>query len=433
MSLRDAREAPCLPQNFFFGHLLSRWRDPLGLYLRAAETLGDFTRFRFFDKNLFLVTSAEGIARVLHDNAHNYVKGFGYAAMKAVMGDGLVTSDGETWAEQHRRVRPAFQAERMASLRRSLQLAVQDAVSRWPANGGPLDAFSASLALSRSVAGSTLFGVDHGSEVLESAVPFLQREVSRRSLALWPRPPWRASIDRTFETAVRDLDTFIHGVLERRRRLTSPPDDFLQQLVTAWPEPESRKQLRDTVVTLFLAAYETTATALTWTLALLSRHPKVAERVHAEVRSQPADRLGYTRQVVDEGLRLYPPVWLFARRASCDDVVGGYRVPAGSYVLVSPWVNHRLSRLWPEPEVFDPDRFAPEARRRVPRFAFFPFSSGPRTCIGAGFATWQLIAAVAAIVSRYRLEMNGPLPGFDPLVTLQPRGEVRLWLTSRKG
>lgn len=431
-SLRDARQAPALPEDFILGHLLRRQRDPLGLYLQAAQTLGDFTRFRFFDKTLFLVTSPEGIARVLQDNVRNYVKGFGYAAMKTVMGEGLVTAEGEAWQEQRRRTQPSFQSTHMAGLRRGMHEAVERSVSQWPAQGGPIDAFRACLQLSRSVASRTLFSLESGAEVLDELVPFLQREVTRRSLSLWPSLPWRTAIDRKFTLAVAQLDDFIHGVIDRRRALASPPDDLLQSLITAWPEPESRTKLRDALVTLFLAAYETTATSLTWTLELLARHPEVAERLHHEVATSSGDQLVFTRQVIDESLRLRPAVWLFARKAVNDDVIGEYQVPAGSYVLISPWVNHRLTRFWSEPEVFKPERFAPESRALIPKLAFLPFSTGPRACIGAGFAMLELIASVAAIVKRYHLALNGPVPAFDPQITLQPRGGLPLLLTPRR-
>lgn len=431
-ALLDARQAPALPEDFILGHLLRRQRDPLGLYLHAAETLGDFTRFRFFDKTLFLVTSPEGIARVLQDNVQNYVKGFGYAAMKTVMGEGLVTAEGEAWQEQRKRTQPAFQSTHMARLRSSMHEAVARAVEQWPKQGGAIDAFRASLQLSRSVASRTLFSLESGAEVLDELVPFLQREVTRRSLSLLPSLPFRTPRDRRFKRAVDELDAFIFGVIDRRRSEASPPDDLLQSLITAWPEPESRKKLRDALVTLFLAAYETTATSLTWTLELLARHPEVAERLHEEVITRPADQLVFTRQVIDESLRLRPAVWLFARKAVNDDVIGEYRVPAGSYVLLSPWVNHRLSRFWSDPEAFNPNRFAPEARSSIPKFAFLPFSSGPRACVGAGFAMLELIASVAAIVKRYQLRMNGPVPAFDPQITLQPRGGMPLLLTPRR-
>jgi cytochrome P450 len=431
-ALRDARLAPSPREDFVLGHLLRRQRDPLGLYLHAAETLGDFTRFRFFDKTLFLVTSPGGIGRVLQDNVQNYVKGFGYAAMKLVMGEGLVTAEGEAWQEQRKRTQPAFQSTHMAKLRSTMSDAVERAVEQWPKQGGPIDAFRACLQLSRSVASRTLFSLENGAEVLDELVPFLQREVTRRSLSLWPSFPWRTPADRKFARAVGQLDEFIHGVIDRRRALEAPPDDLLQSLISAWPQPESRKKLRDALVTLFLAAYETTATSLTWTLELLARHPQIADRLHDEVTTRPGDQLVFTRQVIDASLRLRPSVWLFARKAVSEDVIGEYQVPAGSYVLVSPWVNHRLSRLWSDPETFDPDRFAPEARARIPKFAFLPFSAGPRACIGAGFAMLELIASVAAIVKRYRIAPNGKVPAFDPQITLQPRGGMPLLLTPRR-
>lgn len=431
-SLLEVKDAPALPEDFLLGHLRQRQREPLNLYLHAAEQLGDYTRFRFLNKTLLLITAPEGIARVLQDQPHQYVKGFGYAAMKLVMGEGLVTAEGAAWHEQRKRTAPAFQSSRMTELRRVMHGVVEEQVDRWPREGGVVDGFRECLQLSRTVASRTLLNFEGPTTLLDEIVPFLQREVTKRSLSFLPRVPWKTATDRKFDDAVQRLDVFIHELIDARLKHATPPDDLLQQLVSAWPEPAMRKQLRDALVTLFLAAYETTATGLTWTLSLLARHPDVAEQLFAEVSTKPADQLTYTRQVIEESLRLCPPVWVFARKAAVDDVIGPYRVPAGTFVVIAPWVNHRLSRWWPDPLAFKPERFSPENKAKLPKFAFLPFSAGPRVCVGAGFAMLELMSSVAAIVKRYRIELAGPVPDFDPLITLQPKGGLPLKLTPRR-
>ncbi|MDP1823667.1 MAG: cytochrome P450 [Archangium sp.] len=423
----DASAAPSLPAHFLFGHLPRRRRDPLGMYLESAEKLGGFTRFRFLGKSLYLVTEPDGIQRVLVENAKNYVKGFGYAAMKTVMGEGLVTAEGKTWQEQRRRCQPAFHSKRLEELLPTMNALIEESVAAWGAQPD-FDLFRASLALSRRIAARALLSVDSSVDSFDELIPVLQREVSRRSLALVNfRLPFKTARERAFDDALVKLDAFVYAQIRQRRASTGRKVDLLQDLLDKY-SVEEELQLRDALVTLFLAAYETTATSLTWILFLVAQHPEAAEAIAAEKDGQV-----FTRQVVEEGMRLYPAVWLFARKAVEDDVLAGYRVSAGSFVLISPWVNHRLTRFWENPGAFRPERFSPANRPSIPRHAFLPFSAGPRQCIGAGFAMMELVAMVSAVVRRYHLELRSPLPPqFDPLITLQPKDGMKLKLTPRR-
>ncbi len=426
----DARSAPALPAHFLLGHLPRRQRDPLGMYLEAAETLGGFTRFQMLGKALFLVSEPEGIQRVLVDNAANYAKGFGYAAMKSVMGEGLVTAEGAAWKEQRRRCVPAFHGRRLEELLAPMREVIDAGVASWGDKGDVVDLFSASLALSRRVAARALLSVDGPLDALDDAIPVLQREVSRRSLALFSFPlPFRTPRDRAFDRALATLDEFVYSQL-RSRRNQPRRNDLLQDLLDMHG-PDEDAPLRDALVTLFLAAYETTATSLTWILWLLAQHPESAERIRAEIVAHPGGG-PYTRQVIEEGMRLYPSVWLFARKAIEGDVVAGYQVPAGSFLLISPWVNHHLTRFWDNPAEFRPERFEAARRPAIPKHAYLPFSAGPRQCIGAAFAMMELTAMVAAVVRRHRLELPDPRhPGFEPLITLQPGRPIHLKLRAR--
>jgi cytochrome P450 len=205
-------------------------------------------------------------------------------------------------------------------------------------------------------------------------------------------------------------------------------------------ERMSDVQLRDEVMTLLLAGHETTAGALAWAVVLLSRHPDVARRLAAEAREACPDgrlpgveelpRLSYTRRVVDEVLRLYPPAWIFSRAAAAPDTVGGYPLEAGSLVLLSPWVTHRHPALWENPEGFDPERFLPERERERPRFAYFPFGGGPRLCIGNQFALMELVLVLATLAPRVRLELAPGHPfAPGPAITLRPRPGV--WVRAK--
>ncbi|MFP2924124.1 cytochrome P450, partial [Pyxidicoccus sp. 3LG] len=249
---------------------------------------------------------------------------------------------------------------------------------------------------------------------------------------------------RRFDKDVATLDRVVRAIIERRRREGGEHQDLLQMLMEARDEDTGERmsdtQLRDEVMTLLLAGHETTASALAWTVGLLSRNPEVRRNLEAELARELAGRrptvedlpkLALTRRVVDESLRLYPPAWIFSRAAIQEDTVSGFRIPRGSYVLVVPWVTHRHPRLWADPEKFDPDRFLPERERERPRFTYFPFGGGPRQCIGNQFAQMELVLVLATLLQRVRLDLA---PGHEfhpaPAITLRPRPGV--WVTASR-
>jgi cytochrome P450 len=233
-------------------------------------------------------------------------------------------------------------------------------------------------------------------------------------------------------------------IQERRSDRSSRQEDLLALLLSARDEERNEsltdQQVRDEAVTFLGAGHETTAVALTWTWYLLSRHPEIERRLRVEIEQVLGDRrptandlprLALTRRVVEESIRLYPPVWMMSRGVLHDDSLGGYQIPAGSMVLVSQYVTHRLPQFWPNPEGFDPDRFGPELSADRPRFAYFPFAGGPHSCIGSEFAMMEAVLAVAMTMQRYKLEL---VPGHpvvpDPIFTLRPKHSVLAVLKS---
>jgi len=232
------------------------------------------------------------------------------------------------------------------------------------------------------------------------------------------------------------LDRVVYDIIETRRRPGQQQDDLLAMLLVARDEETGAgmtdRQLRDEVMTFLLAGHETTAVALTWTWYLLACHPAVAERLRAEIAAAIGSRtptledlpqLRYARMVVEEAMRLYPPVWGFMRQAVGADEVGGFTIPKRSVVTISPYVTHRHPAVWEDPERFDPDRFTPERVRSRPRFAYLPFSGGPRLCIGNEFALMEAQLVVAMTVQRYRLQLvPGTTVELESRLTLRPRG-----------
>ena len=307
----------------------------------------------------------------------------------------------------------------------------------------PVDVVNEMMGLTQRIAGMTLLGMDpagHAQEV-GRAVDIVNRHVDY--LIMTPiRPPAWVPTRRHREArwCVRTLDRVVGDIIRQRRSADEPGDDLLAMLMEAQDEDTGEKmtdrQLRDEVLTIFVAGHETTSNALSWTFYLLSRHPEVLERCRAEVREVLGGRrpeaddlrsLEYLDRVVKESLRLYPPAWFFERNVCQDDVIGGKRIEKGAIIGVAPWVTHRLEHLWPDPTRFDPDRFLPEASKGRPRFAYFPFGGGQRLCIGKAFATMESVLIAARILQRYDLRL---VPGFpvepDPLVTLRPKHGLQM-------
>jgi cytochrome P450 len=262
-------------------------------------------------------------------------------------------------------------------------------------------------------------------------------------LPLFERLPTRRN--RQFRAALGRGDALIRAQIDERRKSDARPNDLLTMLIEARDEESGEgmtdQQLRDEVITIFSAGHETTANALTWTWYLLSKHPAVRRRLEGELDQvlggrvpavEDLARLEYATGVVKEAMRLYPPAWIISRRAIAADRLGGYDIPEGSIVLLSPWVTHRHPRFWENPEGFEPERFEPARAAALPRYAYFPFGGGPRLCIGNNFAMMEAVLLLATMARRYRLDLDpGHLVDLDPLITLRPRTGVRMQLTAR--
>jgi cytochrome P450 len=256
--------------------------------------------------------------------------------------------------------------------------------------------------------------------------------------------PWLPSTRRLNRT-VAALDDVVESIIEQRRRFPGDSDDLLAMLMEARDEETGSAmddmQLRDEVMTLMLAGHETTSTALSWTLYLLSQHPDTRERLEAEVDAVLGDRtpsiedvprLTYANMVLQESMRLYPPAWGLARWCHEADEVGGYYLPPNSSVTLSPFLTHRHPEFWPDAERFDPERFAPEQEKGRPRFAYIPFGGGPRLCIGNQFAMTEAMLILATIVQRYRLDLvPGHQVGIDAQITLRPKGGLPMLVSAR--
>jgi cytochrome P450 len=424
------------------GHYKELKYAPLGLFSRAAEACGDVFRLRVGAAEIVVLRNPDDVKHVLQEHAQNYSKRTrGYRVLRRFLGNGLVTSEGAFWLRQRRIAQPAFHRERIAHFAHLMVRLTQALIARWeePASQfKPVDVAAEMMALTLDVVGQTLLStqVREDAGAIGPALTELLRQVRGRALSLIDWPDWvPTGPNRRFRRARGALDAIIYRIIAERRQSGADAHDLLSMLLHARDEETGEGmtdlQLRDELMTIVLAGHETTATALAWTFMLLSQHPACRERLQEELRLvlqerpptlEDLPRLKYTQAALQEGMRLYPPVWVLLRHAERDDVLGGHQIRAGNYVACAQWVVHRNPKVFERPEAFEPERFLGERGERIPRFAYFPFSGGPRVCIGNNFAMMEGQLVLASIAQRYRLEL---LPKFvadpEPTVTLRPR------------
>jgi cytochrome P450 len=428
-------------------------RDTLGYLERLVARHGDLVAFPMPRTPALLVNDPAGARRVLVENARGYSKAtVQYGALSAVTGAGLLTADGEDWRRRRRIAQPAFHHGTLDGVARESVAAADRVAQEWAAvpDGAVVDVDAACMRATLEVVGRTLFDADlaRDGEQIVGAVHAALLEVVAR--ARTPRPTWLPLPSaRRLARAVATLDaTGAHVVRRRRERGITADDTDLLALLLRSADAEgglSDRQVRDELVTLVIAGHETVASSLAWTLQLLAENPAAQADLHAELDTVLAGRepgwsdlraLPVTRAVVDEALRLFPPAWVVTRRALEPDDVAGVAVPAGTLVVISPWLLHRRPSAWPDPLRFDPSRFAGE-RSATPRGDYLPFGMGPRLCIGRDFAVVESVLALAALLRRHAVEpvrdRAGQVvrPVVDALVTLRPHGGMPLVVRHR--
>jgi cytochrome P450 len=435
-------------------HSLNFIRDPLGFVAGRFDRYGDIYYAPSDDGGLYVVKHPDHLREILITRAASFHKTHSaFELLSRFLGDGLLTTDGDAWKRQRRMVNPAFAQARLAGYAEVMCEEASRAVGRWR-DGDARDMGREMMQLTLRVVSRTLFGQDidvHVDDVGRAAATFQASMLTfDRFLPPWVPTPHR----RDFRRALGSLDALMYGMIDARRRDAASAEDgqpgrrdLLDILVRARDDEGdgahlSDREVRDQLVTLFLAGHETTSQALTWTLYLLAKNPHVEAALHAEVdgalggRSPSYDdlaRLPYTEQVVCEAMRLYPPVYSIARKAHEDTEIGGYPVRAGSEVMLWVYMTHHDPRWYPDPSSFRPERFAEGADAGRPKFAYLPFGGGPRACIGKVFAMIEARLLLATIVQRFRFEL-APGRRVTPLprITLVPKQGMTMSLRERR-
>jgi cytochrome P450 len=441
--------APGPRGHLLFGVGMEMTRNPVRFYMRMRRDYGDVVRMRgLLGFSWHLVAHPAGVEHVLQTNQQNYPKGKLFnKPLSLLVGEGLLTSEGEFWRRQRRLAQPAFHRQRINALGQTMTAATERMLERWRGferDGRAFDLAAETTRLTLQIAGLTLFGVDLSDDAgrVGSALRVAFEHLSHRMMYPWALPegiPTRRN--RRFLRARRLLDDVVYRIIRERRRQNTDTGDLLSMLLLARDEETgegmSDEQLRDEVMTILIAGHETGAAALAWAWYLLARHTEVDEKLRGELARVLGGRtpavadlpaLAYTKMVFDEVLRLYPPAWGLPREAKEDDRIGGYRIHAKSPVVVSQYVTHRHPEFWDEPERFDPERFTPERVAARPKFAYFPFGGGSRQCIGNNFALMEAQLVLATVAQHFRPRLAaGQAVEEDPTFTLRPRGGV--WVT----
>ena len=429
--------------------------DPLKLLIDISHTYGDIAHFKFGSQNVYLLNNPDYIEDVLVTNYKKFIKSRGLQVSKRLLGNGLVTSEGEYHDLQRHLIQPTFYPKRIKSYSDMMIKQANDMCNSWH-DGAILDIHKEMTKLTLAIICKTVLGYDIDPEhdevgdALLTCMKYFNRLLMPFGELIEKIP--LLPINKGFQKAKKDLDSIVYSIIkEHRKKLDKGDDkeshdDLLLTLLQAQDEEAgigrmTDEQLRDEVMTIFLAGHETTANALTWTYYLLSENPLIETRLQEELYSifgnsrtpitvDDVPKLQYTEKVLTESMRLFPPAWALGRQAIDDYKVGGYSVPKGSIILMSQYVMHRDPRYFPEPDRFYPDRWTEEFRKQLPRFSYFPFGGGIRGCIGEPFAWLEGILLIATICRQWRLKhVPSHKVELKPLITLRPKYGMQMKIT----
>jgi cytochrome P450 len=429
----------------FTGGFTAMRRDSLGFLLRTSREYGDVAWFKVGPFDVYLLSHPDHVRELLVANARGVMKSQVLQEAKRVLGEGLLTSEGETHRRNRRLIQPVFHHQRIRGYGATMVERTGTHVGAWR-SGVEFDVHQDMLDLTLDLVGATLFGTDIDPATARHVADSVRVMLGMYDRFLLPLARYLERLplpsNRRFWSAKRTLDDIVYGMI-RERRADPNGSDLLSMLLTARDEGNgggamSDRQVRDEAATIFLAGHETTAIALTWTWYLLSQNPHAEAKLHTEVDEVVGDRLPsiddlpqltYTRMVLTEAMRLYPPAWAMSRRLLEDAEIGGYVIPAGATAIVSQFIVHHDPRWYADPWRFDPERWRPDAGSTAtqPKHAYFPFGAGPRMCVGEDFAWMEGILVLATIARAWRLRLVPGHPvALDPRLTLRPKHGLRM-------
>lgn len=426
-------------------------RDPITFLTQLTRAYGDICRFQLLTWPTVVLNHPDAVRRVYVERHQFYDKGDPFfQTARFLVGNGLGSADGEQWLRQRRLIQPLFHRKYLTDLGTIMVDTSQDLCQRWEAvenTEQPIQVVSEMENLNLRIVTQTIFRVDLNAQVetIGSDIDNVWKFLGEYFQMPFPPLSVPTTRHRHVKEVFRRLDSTVYSLIARRRASGNNGSDLLGLLLSARDEETgegmSDQQVRDEIVTFFTAGSETSSLVLTWTWHLLSQHPDIEAALHQELdqvlagrlpTSQDLSQLVYTRMILDEALRLYPPIWLNMRRAMQDEEICGYHIPKHAFVMYSPYILHRHPDFWTDPERFQPERFQPEQKKQYTSAAYVPFSEGPRLCIGQHFALMAMTLSLATIASRYRLvAVPGRPVELEPLLTLAPRHGLPMYIRSR--
>ena len=424
-------------------------RDQLGFIERAQREYGDVVWMRFLYVPAIFLYHPDDVEYVLVTNPKNFIKSMSLRSnfFQRLVGNGLLTSQGEEWKRARRLSQPAFHRERVASYGGVMVDYTRRLAAKWQ-EGETRDIHPDMMRLTLEIVVQCLFSADvsHDVDEVGATLKELVKPFASQATVKWilnNRLPTPAHV--RFHALAKKIDNVVYRIISERRASGKDEGDLLSMLLAARDEDGSQmsdRQLRDEVMTLFLAGHETTALTLAWAWYLLGTNPETERKFHAELDEVLGDRaptaadlprLKYTEQIAKESMRLYPPAYGLGREAIDDCEIGGYRLPAGTQVFMFQWATQRDPRFYDEPLAFRPERWTEDFIEQLPKYAYFPFGGGPRACIGASFAMMEIILCLATIGQKFRLELvpNHPVSIF-PAMSLRPKDGIRVVVKTRR-
>ena len=446
-------ELPSPPALTVLGNINQMRTERINFFLNQKKKLGDIYRIKIPARKVMVLSDPEWIKYVLVDNNKNYRKSFAYDSIKMFLGNGLLTSEGEFWKRQRRLAQPSFHKEKLSMMFQNMTeqtIKCIDSLNKFADKNQSVDLSKELYKLTLDIVNSTLFynEVDNTTDTIYKLVSEGSEFITKRIDNPFQLPEWIPTPNRLKEKQIlKSMDDVFYTVIERRRKQQElQHEDLLSMLMDVRDEDTgetmSNKQLRDEILTIFVAGHETTQIALGWTFYLLSENADKLEKLTNEIDAvlqgeMPTPTsirsLHYLKQVIDESMRCFPPAWIMGRRTIEKDVINGYEIPEGTNIAIPIYVVHHDEALWENPNEFIPERFAPEQMKEKHKYAYFPFGGGPRLCIGNNFALQEMQVCLTMILQQFKIETDKKfVPDLDPLVTLRPKNTMYAKIYKRK-
>lgn len=433
------KQPPSPPKSIITGHLKGFKQDPIGFMRQSAEEYGPIVLFQIFNKKVYFINHPDYVKQVLQTDHKNYHKSPGYRPLRRLGGMGIFTSDGEQWLHQRKLYQPALTHTAIESYADIVIRQTNDMMDQWAKktqSGQPVNISRAMMGVTLGILSESLFSykIKHDSKIYE-ALTYALQWINRRIMKApfnWPAK-FPTSGNRRFFKAVKSLDEVVYGAIEQKQS-KGMNNDLLSRFMNpeGTIEPLKAKALRDEVMTIFIAGHETSANVLMWTFYEIARHPEIQQKIKKEIQTLGRDELSFqdlhnlkdTTQVIEEAMRLYPPVWHLGRMNLKATQIGGYDIPAKSHIRMSPLVMHRSADYFKHPDQFNPDRFQDNDKSPINPFLYIPFGAGPRLCAGRNFAMMEMVLIVAKVMAKYEFDVPEEIHKLAPLMTLRPTKDI---------